>query len=114
MINILRTPQVQIAQRSIPTGLVYEQNEKSLAEVGSQPLKEMLLARDWAALKEHHVDRRTNELYDTARKLVEQYASQAGSVAGEAGKEHQPVAEPMDMDAMLATMEALEAERLSA
>ena len=33
MINILRTPQVRIAQRAIPTGQVYLQNEATLDEV---------------------------------------------------------------------------------
>ena len=33
MINILRTPQVRIAQRVIPTGHVYLQNEATLDEV---------------------------------------------------------------------------------
>ena len=34
MINLLRTPQVRAAQRAIPTGAVYAQNEKTLASVG--------------------------------------------------------------------------------
>jgi hypothetical protein len=37
MVNILRTPQVRLAQRSIPTGLVYQQNEKTMMEVRPCP-----------------------------------------------------------------------------
>ncbi|CAM9797516.1 unnamed protein product [Discosporangium mesarthrocarpum] len=50
MINILRTKQVRLAQKSIPTGLVYKQNEEVLSEVGSTRLQDMLEARDWVDL----------------------------------------------------------------
>lgn len=39
MINLLRTPQVRAAQKGIPTGQVYQQNEERLAAVGSECLQ---------------------------------------------------------------------------
>ena len=66
--------QVRIAQRAIPTGLVYAQNEKTLIGVGAKSLQKMLATRDWDGLREHHVDRKTNDLFDAARSLVDQYA----------------------------------------
>ncbi|EKX50804.1 hypothetical protein GUITHDRAFT_103393 [Guillardia theta CCMP2712] len=50
MINILRTNQVRLAQKSIPTGLVYTQNEETLMEVGAENLQKMLVERDWSSL----------------------------------------------------------------
>jgi hypothetical protein len=58
MINILRTTQVRAAQRGIPTGLVYQQNEKTLCAVGSHELETMLRERDWTALEDRKVNRR--------------------------------------------------------
>jgi len=124
MINILRTPQVRIAQRAIPTGQVYAQNENTLGEIGSAKLQRMLVERDWSGLStEHKVDRRSNELYDTAQRLVEQYAA-GGSVGGSVGSgaavdtQSAPVEDSgnsdsnsMDIDAMLAAMEELEQGR---
>lgn len=69
MINILRTNQVRLAQKSIPTGLVYTQNEETLVEVGSEKLQEMLVTRDWSALKDTRVDRRYNKLGKIAQML---------------------------------------------
>ncbi|CBJ27776.1 conserved unknown protein [Ectocarpus siliculosus] len=51
MINILRTNQVRLAQKSIPTGLVYKQNEEVLEEVGAGDLQKMLEVRDWTGLE---------------------------------------------------------------
>jgi len=46
---------------------VYAQNENTLGEIGSAKLQRMLVERDWSGLSsEHKVDRRSNELYDTA------------------------------------------------
>ena len=42
MINILRTPQVRAAQKGVPTGQVYKQNEERLSEVGTTTLEVML------------------------------------------------------------------------
>ena len=42
MINILRTTQVRAAQKGIPTGLVYKQNEKTLSNVGVDTLETCL------------------------------------------------------------------------
>lgn len=50
MINLLRTPQVRAAQKGIPTGSVYETNERNLASVGTDALQEMLRKEDWAPI----------------------------------------------------------------
>ena len=47
MINILRTHQVRAAQKGVPTGLVYKQNEERLASVGTKVLEGMLYDRKW-------------------------------------------------------------------
>jgi hypothetical protein len=39
MVNILRTAQVRTAQRGIPTGQVYKQNEERLSSVGTKALQ---------------------------------------------------------------------------
>lgn len=67
MINILRTKQVRAAQRGIPTGLVYQQNEKTLSKVGSNHLEAMLRTRDWADLEDQKVDRRDMEALRVAQ-----------------------------------------------
>ena len=51
MINLLRTPQVRDAQKGIPTGAVYDVNERNMATVGTETLREMLQARDWTGLE---------------------------------------------------------------
>eukprot|EP01038_Epipyxis_sp_PR26KG_P005370 gene5370-7448_t len=55
MINILRTNQVRAAQKGVPTGLVYKQNEERLSEIGTKTLEKMLYCRDWSALPSHQV-----------------------------------------------------------
>lgn len=50
MVNILRTPQVRAAQRGIPTGQVYKQNEERLRSIGVKKLQTMLYQRDWSEL----------------------------------------------------------------
>jgi hypothetical protein len=123
-------PQVRIAQRAIPTGLVYRQNEGSLSAVGSAALQRMLVAREWEPLGAFTVNRKSNELYDTAQRLVEQYAGSHASGEGREGKskgkrlaanpassapavlapsEMRP--EDMDISALLLAMEGLESER---
>lgn len=47
MINLLRTPQVRAAQKGIPTGSVYDVNEKNMMAVGADELEAMLQAKDW-------------------------------------------------------------------
>jgi hypothetical protein len=47
MINLLRTPQVRAAQKGIPTGSVYDVNEKNMLAVGADKLEAMLQAKDW-------------------------------------------------------------------
>lgn len=50
MINILRTHQVRAAQKGVPTGLVYKQNEERLNSVGTGKLENMLYSRKWEEL----------------------------------------------------------------
>jgi hypothetical protein len=61
MINLLRTSQVRTAQRGIPTGLVYQQNEKTLTSIGSDSLETMLRLRNWDDIADVKVDRRAME-----------------------------------------------------
>lgn len=75
MINILRTKQVRAAQKGIPTGLVYKQNEKTLTAVGVEKLETMLRKRDWSEVADLKVNRRE---YDALR-LAQDY-QEAGSV----------------------------------
>ena len=42
---------MRLAQKSIPTGLVYKQNEEVLTEVGAGELQKMLEQRDWGGLE---------------------------------------------------------------
>jgi len=58
MINLLRTSQVRTAQKGIPTGLVYKQNEKTLASVGVDKLETMLRLRDWSEIEDVKVNRK--------------------------------------------------------
>lgn len=69
MINILRTSQVRTAQRGIPTGLVYQQNEKTLSKVGAKTLEKMLRLRDWTEIAEVKVDRKDMEALRVAQDL---------------------------------------------
>ncbi len=67
MINILRTKQVRTAQRGIPTGLVYQQNEKTLSEIGARELERMLRLRSWDELEDKKVNRREIEALRVAQ-----------------------------------------------
>jgi len=69
MINILRTSQVRAAQRGIPTGLVYQQNEKTLNSIGSDKLDKMLRDRDWSDIGDMKVNRRDMEALRVAQDL---------------------------------------------
>jgi len=69
MINILRTSQVRAAQKGIPTGLVYQQNEKTLTRVGSKSLEKMLRLRDWSDISDLKVDRKDMEALRVAQDL---------------------------------------------
>lgn len=80
MINILRTPQVRIAQRAIPTGVVYEQNEKTLKDIGAASLQRMLVERSWVDLKDKRVTRKSNDVYDAAKKIIDKYAEDNSDV----------------------------------
>lgn len=78
MINILRTSQVRAAQKGIPTGLVYKQNEKTLANIGVDKLETMLRLRDWTDTSEYKVNRKEVD----ALKIAQDYQS-LGKVADE-------------------------------
>jgi hypothetical protein len=67
MVNILRTSQVRAAQKGIPTGLVYKQNEKTLASVGVEQLETCLRLRDWEAIADVKVNRREMEALRVAQ-----------------------------------------------
>lgn len=69
MINILRTSQVRAAQKGIPTGLVYQQNEKTLTKIGSHSLESMLRKRDWSDISDLKVDRKDMEALRVAQDL---------------------------------------------
>mmetsp|Transcript_93128 Transcript_93128/g.189730 ORF Transcript_93128/g.189730 Transcript_93128/m.189730 type:complete len:543 (+) Transcript_93128:142-1770(+) len=71
MINILRTNQVRAAQKGIPTGLVYKQNEKTLSGVGVEKLETMLRLRDWTEIADVKVDRREMEALRVAQDIQE-------------------------------------------
>ena len=71
MINILRTNQVRAAQKGIPTGLVYKQNEKTLSSVGVDQLETMLRLRDWSEIADVKVDRKEMEALRVAREFQE-------------------------------------------
>ena len=71
MINILRTPQVRAAQKGLPTGLVYQQNEETLRFVGAGLLDDMLRTRDWSAMEGNRVDRTKIEVLKLARGMME-------------------------------------------
>lgn len=71
MINILRTNQVRAAQKGIPTGLVYKQNEKTLSSVGVEKLETMLRLRDWGEIADVKVDRKDMEALRVAREFQE-------------------------------------------
>jgi hypothetical protein len=71
MINILRTNQVRAAQKGIPTGLVYKQNEKTLSNIGVDKLETMLRLRDWGEIADVKVDRRDWEALRIAREFQE-------------------------------------------
>ena len=69
MVNILRTNQVRVAQRGIPTGLVYQQNERTLSAIGPERLERMLRLRDWEDVEGMKVDRRDMEALRVANDL---------------------------------------------
>ncbi|KAL7566837.1 hypothetical protein ACA910_021337 [Epithemia clementina (nom. ined.)] len=78
MINLLRTNQVRAAQKGIPTGLVYKQNEKTLHQITAPQLETMLRLRDWTALTadQYKVNRREMD----ALKIAQDY-QQTGRIA---------------------------------
>lgn len=68
MINILRTKQVRAAQKGIPTGLVYKQNEKTLSDVGVDTMETCLRLRDWGPIADVKVNRRELEALRVAQE----------------------------------------------
>lgn len=87
MINLLRTSQVRTAQKGIPTGLVYTQNEKTLSSIGSRDLEDMLISRDWDPLKGKKVNRKEHDALSLALDMQDgksfdgKYESKSGSVS---------------------------------
>ena len=79
MINILRTKQVRAAQKGIPTGLVYKQNEKTLGNIGTKRLETMLRLRDWTDIADEKVNRREMEALRVAQDM------QGGGSGGSGG-----------------------------
>jgi hypothetical protein len=75
MINLLRTSQVRAAQKGIPTGLVYKQNEKTLQSIGVDRLEAMLRMRDWSDIADLKVNRREMD----ALKIAQDF-QQTGAV----------------------------------
>lgn len=81
MINILRTPQVQLAQKGIPTGQVYKQNEERLNEVGAVVLEKMLYNRDWNGLPVHSSTATARIIRETALKEQEELEAARSSAS---------------------------------
>jgi hypothetical protein len=94
MINILRTSQVRAAQKGIPTGLVYKQNEKTLASVGVEQLETCLRLRDWEAMADVKVNRREME----ALRLAEDFQDTGGLLVDDTSltKDSTPAANKVD------------------
>ncbi|CAN0122485.1 unnamed protein product, partial [Ectocarpus fasciculatus] len=80
MINILRTNQVRLAQKSIPTGLVYKQNEEVLEEVGAGDLQKMLEGRDWTGLEGKKVSWSSYACTRARGRISSQAVSRLGGV----------------------------------
>jgi len=72
MINILRTPQVRLAQKGVPTGIVYKQNEERLSAIGANVLEKMLFDRNWEGLPVHSASAAARNLRESALKQQEQ------------------------------------------
>ena len=86
MVNILRTPQVRAAQKGIPTGVVYKQNEERLAEVGTVTLERMLYDRDWEGLPAHSAHAKSQRAAkETAEKAAMLAAAKAAGVEVKTG-----------------------------
>jgi len=84
MINILRTPQVRLAQKGVPTGIVYKQNEERLTAVGATVLEKMLFDRNWEGLPVHSTSAAARILREKA--LDEQREQEAKMFAEAAAK----------------------------
>jgi hypothetical protein len=78
MINLLRTSQVRAAQKGIPTGLVYKQNEKTLQSIGVDRLEKMMRLRDWSDIADLKVNRREMD----ALKIAQDF-QQTGAIRQE-------------------------------
>lgn len=74
MINILRTPQVRLAQKGIPTGIVYKQNEERLSAVGANVLEKMLFDRNWESLPVHSTSAAARNLREKALERQQEEA----------------------------------------
>jgi hypothetical protein len=76
MVNILRTPQVRAAQKGIPTGQVYAQNEERLSRVGTGALERMLYNRDWEGLPSHA--HKAKKIREKAERMLDKTRSGEG------------------------------------
>ena len=56
-----------MAQRGIPTGLVYQQNERTLSKIGSHKLESMLRKRDWQDIADVKINRGDHEALRVAK-----------------------------------------------
>jgi hypothetical protein len=94
MINILRTSQVRAAQKGIPTGLVYKQNEKTLSSIGVDKLETMLRLRDWESVEEIKVNRKDID----ALKIAQDYQETGSLKKEDTSMEHDntPAANKVD------------------
>jgi len=70
MINLLRTSQVRSAQKGVPTGQVYQQNEERLAAVGAGCLQDMLFSRNWTQLPSHFSQIKSDTQLALANKQI--------------------------------------------
>jgi hypothetical protein len=71
MINLLRSKQVKNAQKGVPTGVVYKQNEERLIDVGVPTLSRMLYDRNWDNLPTHSSVKLLKKLLETTGISVE-------------------------------------------
>ena len=79
MINLLRTRQVRNAQKGVPTGIVYKQNEERLNAVGAEVLGKMLFQRNWAGLPVHSSAKLWKKVQEATGISLEDPANPASS-----------------------------------
>ena len=55
--------QVRAAQKGIPTGSVYDVNERNLHSVGVPELQQMLEEKNWEGLKQHTFEKHNSDTW---------------------------------------------------